>query len=379
MERDQLLTVLRTGETKKINYINTLRGNDELIMYTPQYASSTGTDSSGVEVRIEMKRPTLVLPAPAMALGKVVRIRDLGGDTPLLFNQVVLSAAGVARDALLSKIQLGDEIGISQEISNCAASPQINWSKTYAATGGDYHFLTGGALTIDSSNPDANVPNSRTAIAFNLSYVYFIVIDGWNAGVSEGISILELGNFALNTLGATDAVTLDSGGSSTMVVNGQVVNNTYCNFTRQCGMQSEARKAGLRLAEKGLEGMPSAAASAQAPAVLEPLVGNAWMMVSVEPRVLSSKLHPDEIVITRQPSELRLGPGTNYALLATLPAGEQGVVVVMKYNNLYGLLAKGAYWQPVKFGNLTGWARQDTLLGLPDPGENPIFLPTVRR
>ena len=28
--------------------------------------------------------------------------------------------------------------------------------------------------------------------------------------------------------------------------------------------------------------------------------------------------------MTKQASELRLGPGTNYALLATLPAGEQG-------------------------------------------------------
>ncbi len=196
-ERDQFITVLRSGETKKINHLNTARLLDEMVLYTPQYAASTGTDNSGVEVRIEMQRPTLVLPGPAMALGRIVRIRDLQGDTPLLFDEIVLSASGVARQALLNKIQLGDEIGISQEISNCANSPQVNWSKTYAATGGDYHFLTGGELTIDTSNPDASVPNSRTAIAFNSSYVFFIVIDGWNAGVSEGISILELGGFAL--------------------------------------------------------------------------------------------------------------------------------------------------------------------------------------
>jgi exopolysaccharide biosynthesis protein len=42
-----------------------------------------------------------------------------------------------------------------------------------------------------------------------------------------GMKIEELKNFLVNTLGATDAVTLDSGGSSTMVVNGQDVNNTY--------------------------------------------------------------------------------------------------------------------------------------------------------
>ena len=47
----------------------------------------------------------------------------------------------------------------------------------------------------------------------------------------------------------------------------------------------------------------------------------------------------------------------------------------MKYNDLYGVLAKGAYWQPVKFGTQTGWVRQDNLMGLPDPGENPIYMP----
>ncbi len=380
-ERDQFITVLRSGETKKINHLNTTRLLDEMVLYTPQYAASTGTDNSGVEVRIEMQRPTLVLPGPAMALGRIVRIRDLQGDTPLLFDEIVLSASGVARQALLNKIQLGDEIGISQEISNCANSPQVNWSKTYAATGGDYHFLTGGELTIDTSNPDASVPNSRTAIAFNSSYVFFIVIDGWNAGVSEGISILELGGFAHDTLQATDAVTLDSGGSSTMVINGQVVNNTYCNFTRKCGMQPEQGQERLSSSDRDFntaQAAPSAERSG-ATATLEPLVGNAWMMVVVEPKVQSSQLVPDQLVMTNQVTELRLGPGTNFALLATLPAGAQGVVLYEHYNDLHGVLAKGAYWQPVKFGTQTGWVRQNALIGLPAPGENPIFMPVVRR
>ena len=357
-ERDQFITVLRTGETKKINHLNTTRLADELVLYTPQYAASTGTDASGVEVRVEMKRPSLVLPGPAMALGRIVKIRDLQGDTPLLFDEIVLSASGVARDALLSKIVDGDEIGISQEISNCASSPQVNWSKTYAATGGDYHFLTNGELTIDTSNPDASVPNSRTAIAFNASSVFFIVIDGWNAGVSEGISILELGGFALNTLQASDAVTMDSGGSSTMVINGQVVNNTYCNFTRKCGMQPEQEQERV---DRGGSTWSSTRLSQRnprlpAPAVLEPLVGNAWMMVAVEPKVQSSLMHPDQLVMTNQATELRLGPGTNYAQITMLAAGAKGVIlykVLQRPARGAGerrLLAAGQVWHADRLG-----------------------------
>lgn len=380
-ERDQFITFLRTGDTKKVNHLNTARLADELVLYTPQYGSSTGTDNNGVEIRVEMMRPTLVLPGPAMALGKVIKIRDLQGNTPLLFDEIVLSASGVARDTLLSKVEDGDEIGISQEISNCTNSPQINWSKTYAATGGDYHFLTNGELTIDTSNPDASVPNSRTAIAFNASSVFFIVIDGWNAGVSEGISILELGGFALETLQATDAVTLDSGGSSTMVINGQVVNNTYCNFTRKCGMQPEQEQEGEKLSHIDLEFKLAQAAPSlgnSTSATLEPLVGNAWMMVVVEPKVQSSQLVPDQLVMTNQATELRLGPGTNYAKLTMLAAGAQGVILYEHFNDLHGVLAKGAYWQPVKFGTQTGWVRQNALTGLPHPGENPQYLPLIR-
>jgi hypothetical protein len=55
------------------------------------------------------------------------------------------------------------------------------------------------------------------------------------------------------------------------------------------------------------------------------------------------------------------------------------VILYKHYNDLYGVLAKGATWQPVKFGTQTGWVRQDSLIGLPDPGENPLFFPVVRR
>ena len=123
------------------------------------------------------------------------------------------------------------------------------------------------------------MPNSRTAIAYNGSYVFFIVIDGWNAGVSEGISILELGGFALHTLQASDAVTLDSGGSSTMVINGQVVNNTYCNFTRKCGMQPEQEQKRDRPGRIDLEFNAGAAGRGKEPAqaYLPPPRSSRWL------------------------------------------------------------------------------------------------------
>jgi hypothetical protein len=141
--------------------------------------------------------------------------------------------------------------------------------------------------------------------------------------------------------------------------------------------QGQERQSGSDRDFNPAQSAPSAERSVAA--TLEPLVGNAWMMVVVEPKVQSSQLVPDQLVMTNQVTELRLGPGTNFALLATLPSGAYGVVLYEHYNDLHGVLAKGAYWQPVKFGTQTGWVRQNALIGLPDPGENPIFMPVVRR
>ncbi len=73
-------------------------------------------------------------------------------------------------------------------------------------------------------------------MAYNDDYVYFVVVDGFRID-SRGLNIGELGDFLKNNdaIQATDAVSLDSGTSSTMVIDGAVVNNTQCNFFRNCG------------------------------------------------------------------------------------------------------------------------------------------------
>jgi hypothetical protein len=376
--RSQFLTVLRNSEIQKIHGLNTLRGADQLVLYTPQYAASTGTDNNGVEILVEMSRPTLVLPDPAQAVGQVVKIRDGHGNTPIPFDHVVLSATGTVRSALLTKLVVGDEIGISQEISDCPNSRPTYWTKTYAAMGGDNHFLTAGALTVDTSNPDSALPNSRTAIAYNASYVYFIVVDGWNRGVSEGISMAELGSFAKNTLQASDAVSLDSGSSSTMVIQGQVVNNTYCNIMRTCGVQS-AVESGRWLRFDREPAPPEMKGASPAAPDLEVLSGNAMLMITVEPKARSGLFTPGQTAQTAQAAELRLGPGSNYAVTGSLPAGATVTILGSRYNEWSGILAKGSFWQRVEAGDLAGWLRQESLAWTPPPGWSSIYLPLVRR
>jgi hypothetical protein len=168
-----------------------------------------------------------------------------------------------------------------------------------------------------------------------------------------------------------------------MVVYGQVVNNTYCNFTRECGMSQQGESAQPSLAEDLLDEQPSLLPSAslaegESPD-LEPLVGNALMMVYVHPKVQNRILSPDTSVTTARATELRLGPGTNYAAFTSLPAGATGKALGMLYDDLNGVLATGAYWQRVKFDDFSGWMRQDALYFEPPPEWPRTFLPLIRR
>ena len=48
----------------KINRLNEPRGENELALYTPQFAETTGTDNTGVEVLIRVPSPVGIMPKP---------------------------------------------------------------------------------------------------------------------------------------------------------------------------------------------------------------------------------------------------------------------------------------------------------------------------
>ncbi len=377
------------GYNPNLSGVNVLRTDESFLLYTPQYDSDTNTVASNtdpvLEIVVQLERPALLISDPAYVRGYVSEIRINKGSTPIPFDSVVLAFWGDVRSSVLSRvnsgaIQAGSEVRLTQEVADCLSEPvKRPWVKAYAALGGDYHFLTDGEERISFDNPDANVPNSRTAVAFKRSgglieYVYFIVVDGFNPD-SYGISIPELVNWVVPTLGATDGVSLDSGGSSTMVVNNAVVNNTTCNFTRDCGI----------LAADG-----SAPSEALMPldqtygvswtdetSLVEPLVGTSLMMIVSQPISVSHTFSfTQEVLVTSQTS-VRLGPGSNYAAVASAGAGLAGEIVD-HFSALDGVLAKGDHWWYVDFNDYSGWVREPALLNLsPVRLGNDVFLPVI--
>ena len=74
----------------------------------------------------------------------------------------------------------------------------------------------------------AMASNPRTAIGTVAKNHYLFVVSDGRTSESAGLSLYELANF-MKSLGATNVYNLDGGGSSTMVFQGEVVNNPTTN------------------------------------------------------------------------------------------------------------------------------------------------------
>jgi hypothetical protein len=376
--------------------INIPRSPNKFILYTPQFDQTTKTESGpeSIEVLVRMDSPSLINPnINLVPTGTVVKIYDNKGSTPIPFDHVVLSLHGSRKTEFLGLgVIVGDNIGIHQKIDKCGVSPAYDWTNTYAGVGGAYYFLKDGAIQ-NFTDDGAKFRHPRTAIAFNNDYVYFIVVDGRDEVNSLGMTIAELANFAKVELGATHGVAQDGGGSSTMVVDGAVVNNTICNILVCTGniylplisrpgggaqngpaiplptpspldQPEELSGDGLPLSNEFYALGPDATG-----AKLQRLVANGMMMVVVQPKVVSEKFTPNQSIKTSLTADVRLGPGTNYAVLASVSADTPGVITG-EDNGLNGVSAKGAYWwrvllEPSGGIDVTGWVNESYLTGNP--------------
>jgi hypothetical protein len=362
------------GYIREISAVNVPREPGQVVMYTPQWDSTTLTGNDGSELLIEMTAPTLVIPAPRLVLGYVREVRAGQGNSPIPFNYVVISGQGRAGDELVSRFKVGDPIGISQEIrhfqSDCETPNGADWTKTYASVGGAVIFLKDGQIPpgVDPAKP---VYQPRTAVAYNQEYIYFMVVDGRVVDYSQGMTFTQLGEFSRDALGATWGIAEDGGGSSTMVINGKVVNRAVS----ACNTNSTSDQLYLpMIVQDGSQsgnGYPAPPVSTPQDTAgdsnyhCQREVADALMMVAVHPMQQSTTFTAGQSVVLPSQSNLRLGPGSNYGVLASVPAGATGSVE-QQFNDLDGVLAKGAYWWKVSVEGLSGWL-PETALSLPQP------------
>lgn len=205
------LQVLAGDRTGRIDGVNRERRAEELILYRPVFDASTRTNAFGAEA--------------VVVHGIVTAVADLRGNTPIPRDGVVLSGHGRARQWILQTLRPGMAVAVQTALLPASGDPR--WQAIVHAVGGGPRLLRGGAVAtggegFPSTFTDRRHP--RTAIGvLPDGRIVLLVVDGRQPTHSLGMTIVELA-IALRRLGAVEAMNLDGGGSSTLVVGGRLLN-----------------------------------------------------------------------------------------------------------------------------------------------------------
>ena len=88
------------------------------------------------------------------------------------------------------------------------------------AISGFYPLMLEGKIVVDENDiPAKRHPRTAVGVSQDRKYIYLVVVDGRQTGFSEGVTLLELAQ-QMRALAAYEALNLDGGGSTTLVLEG---------------------------------------------------------------------------------------------------------------------------------------------------------------
>lgn len=206
----------------RVTGIDTAHGDRSVVLYTPRFGGADRGDGPLSE--------WAVAGMPLRVTG--IASRPAGSDAPLLpvpDGGFVISAAG-APPAALARLSEGDEISVTFEYAAAIDADGEAWARADDIIGGAGLLMRGGAAITDWTPERLSAPgfvdarHPRTVIGRDRDGdTWLITVDGRQPDRSVGMTLPEL--VALGErLGLTDALNLDGGGSTTMVVGGEIVN-----------------------------------------------------------------------------------------------------------------------------------------------------------
>ncbi len=202
------------GSTAKVTGVNRTPAQEELVLYTEDLGTKTPRDQ-GVEAIID-------------AQGEIVKVRTAGGAVPR--GTRVLHGTGAMADWLWSVAWQGRQMRISTKVVDLRTRRRIALTPNTHILGSGVGILRNGRQYItaatDGMASDHMIlrrhPRTLAGVTKSGSLI-LATVDGRAPGVTVGANMLEAARL-MRWLGARNAINLDGGGSSTMVVNNKVVN-----------------------------------------------------------------------------------------------------------------------------------------------------------
>jgi len=202
----------------------------QITLYTPRMGESTRTNRRrGKEIIIDtLRMPLTANYAQAYSVSGVVS----DGNSLIPKEGVILWISSRVKTPGISQFRSGAKGTLMLSLS----PPQ--WNEARHAIGGRLRLLKAGKINqtlVEMHHAEkrhtpgkrASVLNlshePRTALGYNADTLFLVVADGRQPKYSTGLTLYELASILIE-LGATEAINLDGGSSSTFVVNDAVIN-----------------------------------------------------------------------------------------------------------------------------------------------------------
>jgi len=207
--------VAGTQSKHAIDGLNRPRRDNELIIFTPEFHRTTLTDPDGLELIVRR--------------GRIVERRDLKGSSAIPADGYVISVAGTARQWALEKLRVGTRVKLNLDWSPTETEQTDFWKQAANIIGGGPQLIKNGRVEITNA-AEKILPtfvsdgHPRTAMAkLKSGRILLVTVDGRQPGESIGMSLTMLADLLLE-FGAAEAINLDGGGSTTMVIENKLVN-----------------------------------------------------------------------------------------------------------------------------------------------------------
>ena len=182
------------------------RGENNLIIYNKAYGSRTGTNEYGVEYVVRG--------------GKVTAINEKG-NSAIPADGCVISVHGTAA-SYFAPVKVGDPAVITENLGT-------QWNNCPDILGVGPRLLTSGKVTVTAAEEEfpgdiryGRAPRSAVGVTKD-GHFLLGVVDGRQA-VSHGLTLTEWA-YLMKKMGAVDAINFDGGGSSELVVGGEIQNS----------------------------------------------------------------------------------------------------------------------------------------------------------
>jgi hypothetical protein len=210
-----------SGQRHPVSGFNRPREEHELIVFTPEFHRTTLTTPDGIEIIVNRqgrRNPS--------TLYRVTAARDGVGSQVIPAAGYVISASGAARVWAREHLRPGARVEITQDIST---DPPLPFTADFIIGGGP-RLVGNGRSTAEAEAEQFNADFSRqrhprTAVGWRADGLLVLVtVDGRQPPKSVGMTIAELAALMIE-LSCVEALNLDGGGSTTMVINNRVVNH----------------------------------------------------------------------------------------------------------------------------------------------------------